>query len=169
LLQWLISNVPSPLLIDATGLNLLAQNIEWLTLRPEGAVTVLTPHIGEFTRLTGKSVNSVERLEKAKRLASQYQVFIVLKGAYTQVITPGGLVYFNSTGNPGMARGGSGDVLAGLITGLLAQGMLPAVACLLGVYLHGLSGDIAARKFTQQGMTALDLVQMLPAAWKRIR
>ncbi len=169
LLQWLISNIPSPLLIDATGLNLLAQNLEWLSLRPAGAVTVLTPHTGEFTRLTGKSANSAERLEKAKRLASQYQVFIVLKGAYTQVITPGGLVYFNSTGNPGMARGGSGDVLAGMITGMLAQGMLPSVACLLGVYLHGLAGDLAARKFTQQGMTAMDIVGMLPAAWKRIR
>lgn len=168
LLQWLISNFTGPLLIDATGLNLLAQNMEWLGLRPQGAITVLTPHIGEFSRLTGKSANSVERLEKAKRLASQYQVFIVLKGAFTQVVTPGGLVYFNSTGNPGMARGGSGDVLAGLITGFLAQGMPASVACLLGVYLHGLAGDIAAHKFTKQGMTAMDMVNMLPAAWKRI-
>ncbi len=168
LLQWMISNISAPILIDATGLNLLAQNLDWLTLRPAGAVTILTPHIGEFTRLTGKSANSVERLEKAKRLASQFQVFIVLKGAYTQVITPGGLVYFNCTGNAGMAKGGSGDVLAGLITGMLAQGMLPAVACLLGVYIHGLAGDLAAQKLTQQGMTAMDIVHMLPKAWKSI-
>lgn len=168
LLQWLISNVTMPLLLDATALNILAGNLEWLSLRPRQAVTVLTPHIGEFTRLGGKVANSAERLERAKVIASQYQVFIVLKGAYTQVITPGGMVYFNSTGNPGMARGGSGDILAGVITGLLAQHIVPTVACLLGVYLHGLAGDIAAKAETQPGMTALDISRNLPVAWAKV-
>lgn len=168
LLQWLLSNVTAPLLLDATALNILASNMEWLTLRPKGSATILTPHIGEFTRLTGASANSVERLQKAKELASAYQVLVVLKGAYTQVITPGGLVYFNSTGNPGMAKGGSGDVLSGLLTGLLAQGMAPTFACLLGVYLHGLAGDIAAENKSQPGMTAMDIAGFLPDAWKNI-
>lgn len=168
LLQWLISNVTAPLLIDATALNLLSKNPEWLALRPPNAATVLTPHTGEFVRLTGPSANSVEQLEKAKRFASDYGVFIILKGAYTRLITPGGLVYFNSTGNPGMAKGGSGDVLAGLITGLLAKGLAPAMACLLGVYLHGAAGDIAAKDKSQTGMTAMDIAQALPEAWKSI-
>lgn len=168
LLQWLICNVQAPLLIDATALNILAANIEWLGLRPQGAATILTPHIGEFSRLTGRAANSVDRLQKAKELASQYQVLVILKGAYTQVVTPGGLVYFNSTGNPGMAKGGSGDVLAGLVTGLLAQGMVPVFACLLGVYLHGMAGDLAAAQFTQPGMTALDIAGYLPLAWKKV-
>jgi NAD(P)H-hydrate epimerase len=168
LLQWLISNVTAPLLIDATGLNLLAKNPEWLALRPPNSATVLTPHTAEFVRLTGLSANSVEQLEKAKRFASDYGVFIILKGAYTRFITPGGLVYFNSTGNPGMAKGGSGDVLAGLITGLLAKGLAPAMACLLGVYLHGAAGDIAASQKSQTGMTAMDIAEALPEAWKSI-
>jgi ADP-dependent NAD(P)H-hydrate dehydratase / NAD(P)H-hydrate epimerase len=165
LLQWLISNVNMPLLLDASALNILSGQMEWLTLRPANSVTVLTPHLGEFTRLAGKSTSSTERLERAKSIASRYRVFVVLKGAYTAVITPGGLVYFNSTGNPGMAKGGSGDVLAGFITGLLAQSMAPTVACLLGVYLHGLAGDIAAREKTEPGMTAMDIANDLPKAW----
>jgi len=168
LLKWLICNVDAPLLIDATALNILSANKDWLDLRPKTAATILTPHIGEFSRLTGKAANSVERMQKAKEIASRYQVLVVLKGAYTQVITPGGLVYFNSTGNPGMAKGGSGDVLAGLITGLLAQGMVPTFACLLGVYLHGLGGDLAAAKKSQPGMTAMDIVEFLPDAWSEI-
>jgi NAD(P)H-hydrate epimerase len=168
LLKWLICNIDAPLLIDATALNILSANKEWLDLRPKGAATILTPHIGEFSRLTGKSANSVERMQKAKELASRYRVLVVLKGAYTQVITPGGLVYFNSTGNPGMAKGGSGDVLAGLVTGLLGQGMVPTFACLLGVYLHGLGGDLAAAKKSQPGMTAMDIVEFIPDAWAKI-
>ncbi len=168
LLKWLICNMDAPLLLDATALNILSANKDWLDLRPKGAATILTPHIGEFTRLTGKSGNSVERMQKAKEMASRYQALVVLKGAYTQVVTPGGLVYFNSTGNPGMAKGGSGDVLAGLITGLLAQGMAPTFACLMGVYLHGLAGDLAALQKSQPGMTAMDIVNFLPEAWRKI-
>jgi NAD(P)H-hydrate epimerase len=95
-------------------------------------------------------------------------VFIVLKGAYTQVITPGGQSYFNSTGNPGMAKGGSGDVLTGIISSLLAQQYPTTLACILAVYVHGMAGDYAAQKFTTQGMTAMDIVQCLPKAWKKL-
>lgn len=168
LLQWILSNVTCPVLIDATGLRLLSQNPRWIEERPSGAATIITPHIGEFNHLTGESLNSEERLEKAKDYASAYNVFVVLKGAYTRVITPGGQVYFNSTGNPGMAKGGSGDVLAGLITGLLAQGNIPAIACLLGVYLHGLAGDLAADALTQQAMTPGEIIRYLPQGWKKL-
>jgi NAD(P)H-hydrate epimerase len=168
LLQWLISNVTAPLLIDATALNILASNQEWLLLRPKGAMTILTPHAGEFMRLAGPVRNSIHQLERAKELASAYNVIIALKGAYTRIVTPRGLVYFNSTGNPGMAKGGSGDVLAGLITGLLAQGIPPVNACLLGVFMHGLAGDLAAEEKTETAITAGDLIDFLPKAWKQI-
>jgi ADP-dependent NAD(P)H-hydrate dehydratase / NAD(P)H-hydrate epimerase len=166
LLQWLISNVTAPLLLDASALNILAYNPEWLLLRPQGAMTILTPHAGEFVRLAGPVQNSIHQLERAKELASAHNVIIVLKGAYTRIITPRGLVYFNSTGNPGMAKGGSGDVLAGLIAGLLAQGIPPVNACLLGVFVHGLAGDLAAEEKTETAITAGDMIEFLPQAWK---
>ena len=167
-LQWLISNVEAPLLIDAGALNLLSSQIDWLTLRPKGSVTVLTPHPGELAKLGGISKSSLHQLEKAKEIASTYGVMVVLKGAYTRVITPHGLVYFNSTGNPGMAKGGSGDVLAGLLTGLLSQGLPAVSACLLGVFLHGLAGDIAAKQCSQPAMTAVDIIDSLPKAWQTL-
>jgi NAD(P)H-hydrate epimerase len=139
-----------------------------LHLRPPGTDTILTPHTGEFARLFGATANGFERQALALEMAKTYNTIIVLKGAYTQVITPGGQCYFNSTGNPGMAKGGSGDVLTGIITGLLAQRYPPELACILGVYVHGLAGDIAAQKFSQQGMKAMDTVASLPKAWKRL-
>ncbi len=169
ILKWLLSNCTMPLLIDATALNILAQNKDWLALRPKGAVTILTPHIGEMHRLIGPCANSIERMEKTKNFASTHQVVVVLKGAYTQIVTPGGLIYFNSSGNPGMAKGGSGDALAGLLVGLLAQGYGAVEACLLAVYVHGSAGDIAARHFTQQGMTVTNLIDSIPEAWKQLQ
>lgn len=168
LLQWLVCNISAPLLLDAGALNLLSSHMEWLDLRPAGSPTIITPHPGEFARMAGVSANSILQLEKAREMASRYNMFVVLKGAYTKIVTPGGLIYFNSTGNPGMAKGGSGDVLAGLLTGLLAQGMSPVIACLLGVYVHGLAGDLAAATKTQIGMTPSDLLEYLPSAWQKI-
>ncbi len=168
LLEESIIKVKCPLLIDASALYHLSQNPSLLTLRPKSYETILTPHAGEFVRLFGSSTNSFERMKLAIQKAKEYNVFIVLKGAYTQVITPGGLSYFNSSGNPGMAKGGSGDVLTGIITSLLAQRYPVTLACTLGVYVHGLAGDIAAEKFTQQGMTPMDIVQCLPKAWKKL-
>ncbi|MCU0375815.1 MAG: NAD(P)H-hydrate dehydratase [Chitinophagaceae bacterium] len=168
LLLWLINNVSCPLVLDATALQLLAQQPNWLKHRPAGAFTLLTPHPGEFRRLAGPAQNSVEQLEKAKTFASEYNVMILLKGAYTRLITPGGLVYFNSTGNPGMAQGGMGDALAGLITGLLAQPLPPVAATLLGTWLHGLAGNMAAAAFTMPGMTTTNLIESIPLAWKQL-
>jgi len=168
LLEEMIVKVKCPLLIDASGLFHLSHNTNMLALRPRGVDTIITPHGGEFARLFGTFSNSFQRMQAAIEKARQLNVFIVLKGAYTQVITPGGQSYFNSTGNPGMAKGGSGDVLTGIISSLLAQQYPTTLACILAVYVHGLAGDYAAQKFTTQGMTAMDIVQCLPKAWKKL-
>ena len=168
LLEELIVTVKTPLVIDATALYHLSKNPSLLYLRPKGSETILTPHVGEFARLFGSSSNSFQRLETAIEKSKTYNAIIILKGAYSQVITPGGMCYFNSTGNPGMAKGGSGDALTGLLTGLLAQKYPATLACILAVYAHGLAGDIAANKYSQQGMTAMDLVACLPEAWKKL-
>ncbi|TAD82416.1 MAG: NAD(P)H-hydrate dehydratase [Bacteroidetes bacterium] len=168
LLENMMVSTMAPLVIDATALYHLATSLHLLQLRPPGTHTILTPHTGEFARLFGSTSNGFERLELARQMAKHYQVFIVLKGAYTQTITPAGQCYFNSTGNPGMAKAGSGDVLTGILTSLLAQRYAPELACVLGVYVHGLAGDIAAQKFSQQGMKATDTIAGLPEAWKRL-
>ena len=107
------------------------------------ANTIITPHPKEFERLFGKTTNSYDRLKKAKEMAIKHSLIIVLKGAYTAVCLPSGNIHFNSTGNPGMATAGSGDVLTGIILSLLAQNYLPEQAAILGVFLHGFAGDIA--------------------------
>jgi ADP-dependent NAD(P)H-hydrate dehydratase / NAD(P)H-hydrate epimerase len=165
-LSRLLGQTALPVVVDASALFLLATEPSLLLHRPQGSITILTPHVGEFDRMFGHCPNDFERLRRAIAKAVEFKVIIVLKGAYTRVITPGGLVYFNSTGNPGMAKGGSGDVLTGLLAGLLAQRYPDVLAALMAVYLHGSAGDIAAAKFTQQGMTALDIARSLPAAWK---
>ena len=120
----------------------------------------------ELERLVGKCHNSYERLRKARELAQNTGAHIVLKGAYTAVVSPTGRCWFNTTGNPGMATGGSGDVLTGVLLALLAQGYDAGTAARLGVYVHGLAGDIAARKQGRTGMTAGDIATCLPLAWK---
>ena len=133
---------------------------------PKGSI--LTPHVKELERLVGRCSNSFERIQKAKELASYLQVYIILKGAWSVIITPEGECHFNPTGNPGMATGGSGDVLTGILTALLAQGYSSKDTCLLGVYLHGMAGDIAAEKFGEISMNASDIVNSLPEAWKKL-
>jgi NAD(P)H-hydrate epimerase len=156
------------LVLDADALNILASKRELLGHMPPH--TILTPHPKEMDRLLGGvSASAFERLLLAKRFAQEHACYIVLKGAYTATCAPHGQVYFNPTGNVGMAKGGSGDVLAGLLTGLLAQGLPPVEACLLGVYLHGLAGDLAAQHLGVDAMRASDLVRQLPAAWKQLR
>ena len=113
-------------------------------------------------------MDTYERLTKVKELAAYLQSYIIVKGAWTAIATPEGNFYFNPTGNPGMATGGSGDVLTGILLGLLAQGYTQEDACKLGVYIHGLSGNIAAEEKTEMGMTAGDIIEALPAAWKKI-
>lgn len=168
ILQYLLCQTNLPLVLDATALRMVAHEQQWLTERPNGAALVLTPHPGELNALAGKKLNSVEQIEYARSLAAAAHAVVVLKGAYTRVITPGGLVYFNSTGNPGMAKGGSGDALCGLITGWLAQGLQPVAACLLGVYVHGLAGDMAAEKYGQAAFTISELIAAIPPALQQL-
>ena len=154
-----------PLVIDADGLNNLAGNTALLAQRSVPAV--LTPHPGEMARLTGLDTRAVQqdRAGVAQRFADTYNSVVVLKGYETVVAAPDGECAVNTTGNAGLAKGGAGDVLAGLIGGLLAQGMAPFAAAGLGVFVHGLAGDVAADQYTQRGMTARELLAALPQAW----
>ncbi len=165
-LKNILEQFRQPLVLDADALNCLALNKNWLSKLPVNSI--LTPHPKEFDRLFGSSNNDFDRLQLAIQNAMQFNIVIVLKGHYTAVVVPDGHLHFNSTGNPGMATGGSGDVLTGIITGLLAQGYSSKDAAVLGVYLHGLAGDCAAIDCTQQGMKAGDIIHHLGAAWRSI-
>jgi len=156
-----------PLVIDADGLNILSAHPEWHGLLPEG--TILTPHPREFDRLAGESKNSFQRHLKQREFARKHGVIVVLKGAYTGIADPEGGYRFNTTGNPGMASGGTGDVLTGLITGLLAQGIKPLHAAMAGVYLHGLAGDLALVDNGEESLIAGDLITHLGAAFKEVK
>ncbi|WP_018342700.1 bifunctional ADP-dependent NAD(P)H-hydrate dehydratase/NAD(P)H-hydrate epimerase [Cytophaga aurantiaca] len=159
--ELLVSSI-HPLVIDASALNILAIHPHWTTHIPPNSI--LTPHPKELERLAGiKLQNSWERLHKAIELAKKMQVIIVLKGAYTAVVMPTGAVHFNSTGNSGMATAGSGDVLTGIITSLLAQGYTPEEAAKIGVFAHGYAGDAAARIHSKPGMIASDIIDHLSA------
>lgn len=162
-LKRLLQTARVPLVLDADALNILARHPNWFSFLPEN--TILTPHPKEFERLFGPSKDDFERNALQRAKAKEHRIFIVLKGAFTATACPDGSCWFNTTGNPGMATGGSGDVLTGLLTGLLAQGYSPHDACLLGVYLHGLAGDLAAAEKSQPGMVAGDLVDFLGKAW----
>ena len=152
-----------PLVIDADALNILAENKTWLEKLPENSI--LTPHPGEFRRLVGESSNSYECIQKQIELSEKYKVIVVLKGAFTTISTPEGRLYFNSTGNPGMATAGSGDVLTGIILGLLAQGLSSENAARAGVYLHGLAGDIAVQQKSEYSLIASDIIEFLGNAF----
>ncbi|WP_291782031.1 NAD(P)H-hydrate dehydratase [Cecembia sp.] len=148
-----------PLVIDADGLNLLAKKMENLKFLPKGSI--LTPHLKEFERLTGKSSDQNERLQKARDFAKENNIYLVLKGAFTSISTPDGKQYFNSTGNQYMATAGSGDVLTGMITSFLGQGYPPLNAAICGVYHHGLAGEIAGEK-KRRGVIASDIIDAIP-------
>lgn len=158
----LLSQLTRTIVIDADAINIIAHHRELLSLIPVGSI--LTPHHREFERLVGKWNNDFERLSIQKEFSKKYQVILVFKGPHTAISTPEGQVYFNNTGNPGMATAGSGDVLTGLITGFLAQGYAPLEAAHLGVYIHGLSGNIAAQEKGVVSMIASDIVDMIPEA-----
>lgn len=167
MLKHLIQDAPAPLVIDADALNILGENRTWLAFLPKG--TILTPHPKEFERLVGKCSSDHERLMRARELAVRQGIVLVLKGAHTAICAPNGMVFFNGTGNPGMAKGGSGDVLTGIITSLRAQGLDPLSAALLGVYAHGMAGDLAADQLGMDGMLPTDLIEQLPQVWKQLR
>lgn len=165
-LESLLKNVKSPLVLDADALNCIARRPQLLTLLPHQ--TVITPHIGEFDRLFGEHSSSEARLKKGVEMAQYYNIVIVLKGHYTAVIRPTGRVYFNSSGNPGMATAGAGDVLTGVIAAFISQGYRPELAATLGVYIHGLAGDMAAEDLGQAGMLATDIIDRLGLAVRKI-
>lgn len=155
-----------PLVIDADALNLLAVHKTLYPFIPKGSI--LTPHPKELERLVGRCNNSYERLIRAQELAERLHVNIILKGAWTAVITPQGFCRLNPTGNPGMATGGCGDILTGILLALLSQGFSPEDASLLGVYIHGVAGDMAADQQGEISMNASDIINYLPKAWKQI-
>jgi len=155
-----------PLVIDADGLNILAEQPEFLNLIPEQSI--LTPHPKELERLIGKWKNDFDKIEKVKAFSKKLNVIVVLKGAHTMTIYKD-KIFINSTGNPGMATAGSGDVLSGIIAGLLAQDYTPIIAAYLGVYLHGMAGDIASEKIGEHALMASDLIDNLGVAFKKIK
>ena len=165
-LKLLIQNINSPMVLDADALNILAENKTWLAFLPQNSV--LTPHPKEFERLAGKWSNNYEKLELQRNFAIKHRLIVVLKGAHTSICTPDGSCYFNSTGNPGMATAGSGDVLTGIITGLIAQSYTATIAAILGVYLHGLAADIAANKISQEALVASDIIDNMGEAFKKL-
>lgn len=157
----------NPMVIDADALNIIGLNKDFLKIIPQGSV--LTPHPKEFERLFGKTNNDFDKIDLAHKMAKELQLNIVLKGHHTLIATSDGRLIFNATGNAGMATGGTGDVLTGIITGLLAQNYKPADAAILGVYLHGLAGDFAARKYSQEAMVAGDIISFFGKAFKTLQ
>ena len=162
-----IRRTQCPCVADADALNILGNRRAWLQQLPQGII--LTPHPKEFDRLEGHCADSYERLTKARNLAQRLKGFIILKGHHTAICLPDGNVLFNATGNAGMATAGSGDVLTGIITGLLARGYKQQDACILGVYLHGLAGDLAANDLGEESLMASDIIQYIPRAFKRLQ
>jgi len=163
----LLEQYKGRMVIDADGLNLMSHSKDTLNRLPPGSI--LTPHVKEFERLFGKSKNCFDRLDLLAEAAIQYQTTIILKGAYSTIALPDGVLYFNCSGNPGMATAGSGDVLTGLLTGLMAQGYDSMQTALLGVYLHGRAGDLALNKSSLESLIASDLVDHLGLAFNELR
>ena len=163
-LKWLLREYNGKTILDADALNIIAERPYYLK---KGVI--MTPHLGEFSRLCCKAAEEIEnnREEIAKEYAKKHSVILVLKGKNT-IVTDGESVYINQTGNKGMAKGGSGDVLSGIIASLCSQGMENFDASVCGVYLHGLAGDLAMEKYTDMAMTATDIIKYIPDAYKQI-
>jgi NAD(P)H-hydrate epimerase len=157
----------APIVADADALNILANHRAWMQQLPKGIV--MTPHPKEFERMYGNRCNGdYERLAKAREMAEHLQAFILLKGHYSALCLPDGSVIFNSTGNSGMATAGSGDVLTGIITALLSRGYRQREACIIGMYVHGLAGDLAAKEVGKESLIASDIIKYLPKAFLRL-
>jgi NAD(P)H-hydrate epimerase len=165
-LKLLIQNSGLPLIIDADAINILGENKTWISFIPKGSI--YTPHPKELERLDGKSKDDYERNQKQRDFSVKHGVYVVLKGAHTAITTPEGNCFFNPTGNPGMATGGSGDVLTGIIAGLKAQGYTSLESCLLGVYLHGLAGDLAAVEKGLESLIATDIIDHLGKSFQTL-
>ena len=165
-LESLLKTYKNPLILDADAINCMARRPHLLSLLP--SQSIITPHIGEFDRLFGESGSNEARLKKAIDMAKYYNIIIVLKGHYTATVRPTGRVYFNSNGNPGMATAGSGDVLTGVITSFIAQGFHPGLAATLGVFVHGMAGDMANEKWGEYGMLSSEIADFCAIALKNI-
>ena len=156
-----------PIVVDADALNILANHQAWMQQLPKGII--LTPHPAEFDRLAGSVSNSsYDRLMRARDLAEHLSGYILLKGHYSALCLPNGHIAFNPTGNSGMATAGSGDVLTGMITALLARGYKHTEACMLGMYLHGMAGDLAVKETGKESLMASDIIRFIPQAFKRL-
>ncbi len=162
LVRSIVPRLDQPLVLDADGLNALSGHTQLLCERT--APTVLTPHEGEFARLTGCTLPVGDRIAVAREFAQAHNCTVVLKGHRTVTAAPDGRVWLNTTGNPGMAKGGSGDVLAGMIVSLIGQGFSAPESAAMAVWLHGRAGDLAARRFGEYAMTPTDLLEHLPQA-----
>lgn len=162
-----MANFNAPIVLDADALNILSANIPLVASVPHGSI--LTPHKKELSRLIGETRDSFEELQRTREFAHTYGLYVVIKGAYSATVTPEGNVYYNTTGNAGMATAGSGDVLTGIILSLLAQGYTSLQAATLGVFLHGLAGDFAAEALSEESMMATDIIGYLPQAFKSLR
>jgi ADP-dependent NAD(P)H-hydrate dehydratase / NAD(P)H-hydrate epimerase len=162
----LLGNYHGKLVMDADALNSISGDMD--QLRSFKGNAILTPHPKEFQRLFGETTNDYDRLELCRRKAKEYNVVIILKGKYSAIVTPGGMVFFNSTGNAGMAKGGTGDVLTGMLGALLAQGYEPEFAAITGCYLHGLAGDLSAMDFSEEAMLSTDLVERIGLAYQQL-
>jgi NAD(P)H-hydrate epimerase len=163
----ILEDISLPLLLDADALNILGKHKDLIEKLPENSI--LTPHPLEFERLAGKSDNGYDRHILQKEFSAKHKLIVILKGAYTGISFPDGTYVFNTSGNPGMATGGSGDVLSGIIVSLLAQGVSPEKAAIAGVYLHGVAGDFAAKKMGEESMIAGDIISFLGEAFKAVK
>lgn len=166
IMKTLLNRLNSPAVFDADALNILANKPELLNLIPKQSI--FTPHLKELERLIGPSSNGFERLNKTSAFAKKHNIYILIKGAYSCIVGPAGDFYFNSTGNPGMATAGSGDVLTGIITGFLAQGQSSFKAIQTAVFIHGLAGDLAQKKQHRTSMIATDIIQNIGKAYRKI-
>jgi NAD(P)H-hydrate epimerase len=166
LLKHIIEHYTNPVVLDADALNIIAQHKSLLTKLPPQSI--LTPHPKEFDRLFGEHANDFDRLEKARQLSLEHPLVIVLKGHHTAIAYKGN-VHFNTTGNAGLAKGGSGDILTGIITALVAQKYKPVDASVLGVFLHGLAADLALDHQSMESVLPTDIIESLGHAWEVVR
>jgi NAD(P)H-hydrate epimerase len=166
LVRDIVGSLSCPIILDADGINAFEGHID--LLRTSKAELILTPHPGEMSRLCGKPIAEIQRnrLDTAREFAKEYGVTLVLKGANTVVAAKDGWAFINPTGNPGMAKGGSGDILAGMTTALTAQGIEPVKAACCAVFIHGLAGDLCAEKLSQYGMLPSDMLMEIPQIFR---
>lgn len=165
-LKKIVQYYSGPLLIDADGLNILSTNKTWLEFLPKNCI--LSPHPREFERLTEKITDDFERLEVIRKFSMRYGCIVIYKGAHTAIAMPDGNVFFNSSGNPGLAKGGSGDALSGIILGLLARGYSSPQAALIGTFVHGYAADLCHDEMSAEAMLISDVLRELPQAFLQL-